>query len=254
MKTKLILIGAITVITLGAFAYIQQSKAESSITATENTKAQQIAEAEARLDSIKDKESQKYKEAKQQFCDLKARTETERAQAIANVKELVRATYPTSSKDYPVIFDCGRGSYEYYQSANWQFIIDPLTNQLIEMGEASRSWDRNTDGTIAWQGQAPEYDYTNRYNAEQAGEVAEKFIAQHQGVFGVDLTKMTRQYEGTKDGGDGITPGDKVNYFYTWRNKDANGKTTELAAVTITRGGQIVVFDNDTYDLKKNGN
>lgn len=253
MKAKLILIGAIAVIALGAFAYTQQGKAENSVTATEDAKAQQIAEAEARLNSIKDKESQEYKEAKQQFCELRARPEAERAQAVANVKEFVRASYPTSSKDYPVTFDCGRGNYEYYESAKWQFIVDPTNNHIIEMGEAPRSWGDNPDGT-RWFDEAPEYDYTARYNAEEAGEVAEKLITDHQGIFGVDITRMTRQYEGTKDGGDGITPGDKVNYFYTWRTKDANGKTTELVAVTITRGGQIVVFDNDTYDLKKNGN
>lgn len=255
MKAKQIIMAVIVIAALGAFVYnYRANQAATTAKADEETKTQQIADLQAKMDTIKDKESQEYKDTKAQFCELRSRSEADRAQAIANVQELVRATYPTSSKDYPVTFDCGRGSYEYYQSANWQFIIDPLTNQLIEMGEASRSWDRNTDGTIAWQGQAPEYDYTNRYNAEQAGDVAEKFIAEHKGVFGVDLTKMTRQYEGTKDGGDGITPGDKVNYFYTWRNKDANGKTTELVAVTITRGGQIVVFDNDTYDLQKNGN
>ena len=69
-----------------------------------------------------------------------------------------------------------------------------------------------------------------------------------------NAAQMTREYEGMKDGGDGITPGNKVNYFFIWRKKDSTGKTTELVNVTITRGGQVVVFDNDTYDLKKNSN
>lgn len=252
MKTKQIIIGAILV-ALGAFVYTNQGKAETNAIADEDIKTRQIAEAEAKLNSINDKESQEYRDAKEQFCELRARPETERAQAVSNVKEFVRAIYPASSKDYPVAFDCGRGSLEYYESAKWQFIVDPTNNNVIEMGEAPRSWGDNPDST-RWFDEAPEYDYTPRYNAEEAGDVAERFINDHKAILGVDISKMTRQYEGTKDGGDGITPGDKVNYFYTWRTKDANGKTTELVAVTITRSGQIVVFDNDTYDLKKNGN
>ncbi len=34
---------------------------------------------------------------------------------------------------------------------------------------------------------------------------------------------------------------------------DENGKTKELVNITITNGGQIIVYDNDTYDLAKNG-
>lgn len=253
MKVKHIIIGAMSVVALGAFAYTSQGKAETNVVAAEDIKAQQIAEAEAKLNSIKDKESQEYRDAKEQFCELRTRPETERAQAVANVKEFVRAIYPSSSKDYPVAFDCGRGSFEYYESAKWQFIVDPTNNHIVEMGEAPRSWGDGENGT-RWFDQAPEYDYTPRYNAEEAGDVAERFINDHKAILGVDISRMTRQYEGTKDGGDGITPGDKVNYFYTWRTKDANGKTTELVAVTITRGGQIVVYDNDTYDLIKNGN
>lgn len=245
MKAKLILVGAIAVIALAAFAYTSQGKAENSVKADEDTKAQQIAELDAKLASIKDKESQEYKETKQQFCELRSRPAAERMQAIANVREFL------GKPEVEVTFDCGRGNFEYYTAAKWQFIIDPAHNNIVEMGEAQRSWGTNPDGT-RWFDQAPEYDYTARYNVEEAGNVAEKFIKDHQAILGVDISKMTRQYEGTKDGGDGITPGDKVNYFFTWRTKDGNGKTTELVAVTITRGGQIVVFDNDTYDLAKN--
>lgn len=248
MKAKQILMGAVIVLALGAFVYnYRANQTKANIAAAEDTKAQQIADAEARLNSIKDKESQEYKDAKEQFCELRARPAAEREQAVANVREFLGM--PTAD----VTFDCGRGNLEYYEVAKWQFIVDPINNHIIEMGEAQRSWGDNADGS-RWFDEAPEYDYTNRYGAEEAGKVAEKFIADHQGIFGVDITRMTREYQGTKDGGDGITPGDKVNYFYNWRVKDENGKTTELVSVTITRGGQIVVYDNDTYDLAKNGN
>ena len=255
MKEKQILIGALIIVALGAFVYnYQANKTVSAVKADEESKQQQTADAQSRLDAIKDKASTEYKVAKKEYCDLVSRPETDRQQAVANVKEFVRAIYPASSKDYEVTFDCGRGTFEYYQSANWQFTVDPVNNNIVEMGEAPRTWDRNADGSIVWQGQAPEYDYTPRYNAEEAGQVAEKFLIDHKNILGVDATKMTREYEGTKDGGDGITPGDKVNYFFVWRTKDGSGKTAELVNITITRGGQVVVFDNDTYDLKNNGN
>ena len=239
MKGKLILIGAITVIALGVFAYTQKGKTSETVAAAEDTKAQQIAELQAKMESIKDQESPEFKAVKAQFCELRSRGVAEREQALANVREFLGK--PTVE----VKFDCGRGNLEYYEAAGWSFIVDPALNNIVEMGEAQHSKINDPK---------PEYDYTPRYNAEEAATVAEKFIADHKAILGVDVSKMTRQYEGTKDGGDGITPGEKVNYFFTWRTKDTNGKTTELVAVTITRGGQIVVFDNDTYDLKKNGN
>ncbi len=245
MKTKLILTGIVAVIALVTFAYTSQGKAETSVKANEDIKAQQIAELDAKLASITDKNSQEYQDTKQQLCELRSRPPTERERAVANVREFL------GKPDVKVIFDCGRGNFEYYTADKWQFIVDPAHNNIVEIGEAPRSWGMNPDGS-RWFDQAPEYDYTPRYNAEEAGNVAEKFITDHKNIFAVDISKMTRQYEGTKDGGDGITPGDKVNYFYTWRTKDVNGKTIEQVAVTITRGGQIVVFDNDNYDLAKN--
>lgn len=239
MKGKLILIGAIAVIALGVFAYTQQGKASETVAAAEDTKAQQIAELQAKMESIKNQESPEFKAAKAQFCELRSRSAAEREQAVASIREFL------SMPNVEAIFDCGRGTFEYYDAAGWSFIIDPAHNNIVEMGQGQRKSVNDPE---------PVYDYTPRYNAEEAAAVAEKFITDHKAILGVDISKKTRQYEGTKDGGDGITPGQKVNYFFTWRTKDTNGKTTELVAVTITRGGQVVVFDNDTYDLAKNGN
>jgi hypothetical protein len=54
---------------------------------------------------------------------------------------------------------------------------------------------------------------------------------------------MTYEYEGAKSG----------NFFLKWKTVDENGKAEELVSVTITNGGQIIVYNNDTYDLTKNG-
>lgn len=237
MKGKLILIGAIAIIALGAFAYTRQGKAENSITATEDTKAQQITEAEAVLANIKDKDSQEFKEAKQKYCLLKSRPAAKREQAVANVREFLGM--PTVD----VEFDCGRGNWEYYEASSWSFMIDPETNYIVETGEAERRWGTKEDGT-RWFDPTPEYDYTPHYTTPEAiRPVAEKFLTDHKDIFGIDITKMTYEFEGTKPG---------INFFLKWKTVGEDGKTKELVSVTITQGGQVVRYDNDTYDLAKN--
>jgi len=236
MKGKIILIGAMAIIALGVFAYTQQGKAETSVTATEDTKAQQIAEAEARLNSFKDKGSQEYKEAMQQFCALRSRPAKEREQAVANVREFL------GMPDVDVEFTCGRGNAEYYEAARFLISIDPKTNYIIEVGEAERRWGTKEDGT-RWNDPMPEYDYSGRYSTPEAiRPVAEKFLTDHKDIFGIDITKMTYEFQGTKPG----------NFFLKWKIVDGSGKTTELVSITITNGGQVIVYDNDTYDLARN--
>ena len=102
---------------------------------------------------------------------------------------------------------------------------------------------KDEDGT-RWFDPMPEYDYTPRYTTPEAiRPVAEKFLTDHKDIFGIDITKMTYEFEGTKPG----------NFFLKWKTVDENGKTKELVSVTITTGGQVIVYDNDTYDLAKNG-
>lgn len=234
MKAKLILIGVIAVIALGALAYIRQGKVNDSVV-VENMKAKEIAELEAVMASNLNKDSQEYKEAKQKYCLLKSRPAAEREQAVANVREFL------GMPDVDVEFTCGRGNTEYYEAARFALSVDPKTNYIIEVGEAERRWGTKEDGT-RWFDPMPEYDYSGRYSqSEEVRKVAEKFLINHKGIFGIDITKMTYEFEGTKPG----------NFFLKWKTVDENGKTKELVNVTITNGGQVIVYDNDTYDLDK---
>ncbi len=166
-----------------------------------NNKTQQLVEAEAKLASIKDKDSQEYKEAKQQWCALRSRPTAEREQAVANVREFLGM--PTVN----VEFDCGRGNFEYYTAARFSFIVDPTNNHIVEVGEAERRWGTKEDGT-RWFDPTPEYDYSGRYTTPEAiRPVAEKFLIDHKDIFGVDVTKMGYEFEGTKPG----------NFFLKWR-------------------------------------
>jgi len=213
---------------------VSQSKVVQTLQTKEKDK--EIARLEAVMMEIKDKDSQEYKEAKQQYCLLKSRPAAERGQAVANVREFLGM--PTVD----VEFDCGRGNFEYYTAARFSFIIDPANNHIVEVGEAERRWGTKEDGT-RWFDPIPEYDYTPRYaTPETIRPVAEKFLTDHKDIFGIDITKMTYEFEGTKPG----------NFFLKWKTVDENGKTKELVSVTITTGGQVIVYDNDTYDLAKN--
>lgn len=282
MKGKLILIGAIAVIVLGVFAYNRQGKI-SSQTVAEDPKAKQIAELTAIMDKNRDVDSQAHKEAYKQFCILTARPIVEREKAVANIREYL------ARPDGNVDFVCSRfeGSdytkpaSEYYNAAQFGFMIDPKTNYILEIGQEmtnSSTWGRNADGT-SWHTQEPPFDYTDRYTQTQAQKIAYDFIVNHQGIFGVDLAtwELDPSRVGMKDGG-----GTQVNYFVGWKNKNKSlSKEHEVCGdvdpkkegayknaegvwcikqtstnyqsvdVTITRGGQIVRYSNNINDLEK---
>lgn len=225
---------------------------QSRVVQTLQTSARdkQIAELLAAMEKNPNKDSQEYKEQREKFCLLTARPAKERGKAVANIREFL------GMPDIQVEFLCSRfGSkpndegtdynnpvVESYEAARFGFRIDPKTNYIIEVGEAERRWGTKEDGT-RWFENMPEYDYSGRYNTpEEVRKVAEKFLINHKGIFGIDITKMTYEFEGTKPG----------NFFLKWKTVDENGKTKELVNVTITNGGQVIVYDNDTYDLAKN--
>ena len=222
-----------------------------------NPRDKEIAKLEAIMAEIKDKDSQEYKKARRDFCLLTARPETERAKAIANIREFLHGIYPAVSKEFEPEFICSKfnskpdnagtdynsPTVEFYEAENHRFEVDPQTNYILGFGEAERRWGTNEDGT-RWFEPAPEYDYSGIYTKpEELRQVVERFLTEHKSILGIDLAKMTYEFEGTKPG----------NFFLKWKAVDENGKAEELVSVTITNGGQIIVYDNDTYDLAKNG-
>ena len=228
---------------------ISQSKVVQTLQS--NAKDKEVAELLATMSKNPNKESQEYKETRQRFCLLTARSVKEREKAIANIREFL------GMPDIPIEFLCSRfagkpddsgadysnPASEYYEAALFSFNIDPKNNHIIEVGEAERRWGTKEDGT-RWFENMPKYDYSGRYSKpEEVRKVAEKFLTDHKDIFGIDISKMTYEFEGTKPG----------NFFLKWKTIDENGKTKELVNVTITNGGQVIVFDNDTYDLAKNG-
>jgi len=228
---------------------INQSKVVQTLQTS--AKDKEVAELLATMSKNPNKDSQEYAETRQEFCILTARPAAEREKAVTNIRQFL------GMPDIPVEFVCSRfngkpddsgtdynsPASETYEAARFSFIVDPKTNYIVETGEAERRWGTKADGS-KWFENMPEYDYSGRYSEpEEVRKIAEKFLTDHKDILGIDITKMTYEFEGTKPG----------NFFLKWRTVDGSGKTTELVNVTITNGGQIIVYDNDTYDLAKNG-
>lgn len=261
--------------------FLAQSKiAQSFQNSAEDKK---IAELQARMAQIVNKEDEEYKAVRQEFCNLSARPESERAKAVANIKEFLHGIYPLESKDFEVEFLCSRfhgkpdesgtdynnPATEYYEAEHHSFEVDPKTNYIIGVGDAERT--KRTDPL-------PNYNYSGVYSTpEEVKKVAERFLIDHKDILGVDITKMTYKFEGTKPG----------NFFMNWEDKSVS-KTREQEVcgdvgegsisqknegayqnaegvwcikptiinyqridITITNGGQIIIYRNNINDLDK---
>jgi len=247
---------------------------------SELKKATEISELLAVMEKNPNKDSQVYKEAREKFCLLTARSAEEREQAVSNIQKFL------GSSDMPVEFLCSRfngkpddtgtdytsPASEHYSAGGFGFTVDPNTNYIVEVGEAERRWGTNDDDS-RWFDPQPEYDNTPRYTiAEAIKPVAEKFITEHQDILGVDIIQMTYEFQGSKPGNffvrwvDYENPhteeyeqcGDTDQTFETaYQRADgvwcASIKNTRYPTVslTITQGGQVIVYDNDGWEIEK---
>lgn len=278
----------LAVIAILAIVLVPRLVSQSKVAQTlqQSAKDKKIAELQARMAQIVNKEDEEYKAVRQEFCNLSARPEAERAKAVANIREFLHGIYPEVSKEFEPEFICSRfngkpddsgtdynnPATEFYEAENHSFEVDPKTNYILGFGEAERRWGYNEDGT-RWHDPIPEYDYSGIYSKpEELRQFAERFLTEHKGILGIDITKMTYEYEGTKPG----------NFFMHWEDKsisatkehevcgdvdqkregayqDAKGvwcikqKSTNYQRIdiTITNGGQIIIYRNNINDLDK---
>lgn len=258
--------------------FLAQSKVVQSV--QQSAKDKKVAELLATMSDNLNKDSQEYAEARQEFCILTARPAAEREKAVANIRQFL------GMPDIPVEFVCSRfngkpddsgtdynsPASETYEAARFSFTIDPKTNYIVETGEAERRWGTKVDGT-RWFENMPEYDDTPTYTTPEAIKpVAEAFMVKNKDIFGVDITKMTYQFEGRKVG----------NFFVKWIDKNSpHAKEYEecgdadrsnpaayqndqgvwcikstytrypTVSMTIMQSGQVVVYDNDGWEIEK---
>ncbi|MCL5432349.1 MAG: hypothetical protein M1484_04665 [Patescibacteria group bacterium] len=255
---------------------VSQSKVIQTLQS--NSKDKEVSELLAAMSANPNKESEEYKVLRQKFCLLTARPETERAKAVNNIREFLHGVYPAVSKEFEPEFICSRfngkpddsgtdynnPAVEFYEAENHSFEIDPKTNYILGFAEAERN--KRSDPL-------PNYDYSGIYSKpEELRQVAERFLVDHRDILGVDITKMTYKFEGTKPG----------NFFMFWEDKNVSStkehevcgdvdqkregayknnqgvwcikmKSTNYQRVdiTITNGGQIIIYRNNINDLDK---
>ncbi|MBU1000094.1 hypothetical protein KKE78_01690 [Patescibacteria group bacterium] len=243
-----------------------------------NAKDVQVVELQAAMSANPNKESEEYKQLRQKFCLLTARPEAERAKAVNNIREFLHGIYPAVSKEFEPEFTCSRfngkpddsgtdynsPAVEFYEAENHSFEIDPKTNYILGVGDAERT--KRSDPL-------PNYDYSGIYSTpDELRQVAERYLTDHKDILGIDITKMTYKFEGTKPG----------NFFMFWEDKnvsvtkehevcgdvdqkregayqDSKGvwcikqKSTNYQRIdiTITNGGQIIIYRNNINDLDK---
>lgn len=263
---------------------VVRSKYQSfKVQQTEDQRIQEIRDITEKLSTdpkYRDHTAQATKELREKLCSLTARSVEEREKAIASIHDFLEM--PTVEVEY----ECSNAFYdleedkftpakgETYTVGLTYFIVDPETNNVLQVEEAPGTWGYKTDGS-RWFSEGKEYDYSANYSQEEVEQLARSFIAKHSSAIGdIDLSKLTLEV-GKKDGGSG-----RVNYFFIWRgeaqkvqhnppletcsedlNKDfeglyynANGvpcikvyESTETPSVSIafTNGGQLISFSNE---------
>lgn len=263
---------------------VARSKYQSfRIQRTEDQKIQEIKDITEKLSTdskYRNHTAQATKELRKKLCSLMARPVEEREKAIASIRDFLEM--PTAEVEY----ECSNAFYslekdqfipakgETYTVGLTYFIVDPETNNVLQVEETPGTWGYRTDGS-RWFSEGKEYDYSANYSQEEVEQIARGFIAKHSSsIGGIDLNKLTLE-TGMKDGG-----GDRVNYFFTWRgeaqkvqhnppletcsedlNKNIEGlyyngnnipcikvyESTETPSISIafTNGGQLISFSNE---------
>lgn len=226
----------------------------------------------------KDKNSQKYRQAQQEWCAVSARPAEEQEKAVIAIREFLDR--PDAVVDYECIRNPNENLGEQPRVESYtvdfdRFIIDTETNLVVEMSPKEGSWGMNKDGS-RWFSPKKEYDYTSRYNMAQAEVLARNFIQKHEKAIGkIDLRKLSFEA-----GSKGETE-EQVSYFFTWKGEPKKRKLaqpyttcmmdikkedadsfkdglpcitvkdetyTPQLSITFTQGGELVSFVNELGD------
>lgn len=228
--------------------------------------------------SYRDKNSQKYKQAQQEWCSVSARPAEEQEKAVTAVREFIDR--PDANVTYECIRNPNENKDEQSRVESYivdfdRFIIDTETNLIVEMSPKEGSWGTNKDGS-RWFSPQKDYDYTSRYTLAEAEVLAREFIQDHQKAIGkIDLSQLTLE-AGSKG-----ENGQNTNFFFTWKGErkkrkldhpyttcradikkeDANSFENGMPCITVkeefftpqlsitfTQGGQLVNFINELGD------
>ncbi len=193
--------------------------------------------------SYRNKNSQKYQQAQEEWCSVSARSPEQREVAVAAIRDFLDR--PDAKVEYECIRNPKSNSNEQPQTESYivnfdRFIIDTKTNRVIEMSPKEGTWGKNKDGTL-WFSPQKQYDYTPRYTQSQVEQIAQEFIASHEKALGkLNLNNLTLK-AATKDGGEG-----RINYVFIWKGEQQyRDSFTPQLTITFTQGGQLISFFNE---------
>lgn len=192
--------------------------------------------------SYRDKSTQKYKQAQQEWCTVSARPPEEQEKAVDAIQDFL------DRPDADVKYECVRNpegrSNEQTQTESYivdfdRFTIDTKTNYIIEVSEKEGTWGENKDGSH-WSSSQKQYNYTPRYTQVEAEQLARNFIKTHEKALGkIDLSSLT--LESNSKGGDV----GKTNFFFTWSDKP---QTRKIEEPYKTCSKEIKTEDADSYE------
>ena len=190
--------------------------------------------------AYRDKNTQQYKQAQNEWCAVSARPPYEQEKAVAAIRDFL------DKSNADIEYECAirnpnkpneKPKQEIYIFDFERFIIDTKTNTVVEMITDDGTWGEAKDGSH-WISSQKQYDYTPRYTQEQAEEVAREFITSHEKALGkIDLSKLILE-SNIKEDEQG-----RVTYFFVWKGQLKNDVVPQLN-LTLTQGGQIVHYSN----------
>jgi hypothetical protein len=266
-----------------AGGFVLRTKVQPKVTQVENQNLQQIkalTEVSSTDPKYREHNSQASKELSDKLCSLTARPAEDREKAVISIRDFLEM--PKAEVKY----ECNDAFYnleedkfipaksETYSIGLTYFVVNSVTNHIIQVNETPGTWGYRTDGT-RWFSEQQAYDYSGNYSQKEVEQLARNFIDKHSSALGnIDLNKLTLETN-KKDGGNS-----RVNYFFTWKGesrtikldppaescsadmpKDAknvyyngNGvlcvksyETTETPSlsITFTSGGQLINFSNE---------
>lgn len=280
---RLPLVVLLLVVAVLGLMFVRTKYQSFKVQQAEDQRIQEIKEltlASSEDPKYRDHTAQSTKQLREKLCSLTARTVEDREKAVTAVREFLEM--PTAEVEY----ECNNAFYsleedrlipakgETYTVGMTYFIVDPVTNYVLQVEETPGTWGYKTDGS-RWFSDQKDYDYSANYSQEEVEQIVRSFITKHSSAIGdIDLSKLTLE-TGKKDGGSG-----RVNYFFIWRgeartvkhnppletcskdlNKDTEGlyyngngvpcikvyESTETPSISVafTSGGQLINFSNE---------
>lgn len=273
---------AVLIIFVGVLSNTSPVSAKSSIIDAlinlRNALQQELTNLLTHDPSYQDKNSQKYKQAQQEWCLVSSRPAEEQERAVEAIREFIDR--PDANVTYECIRNPNDNSQEHPRVESYivdfdRFIVDTASNFVVEMSPKEGGWGKNKDGSH-WSSPQKNLDYTPRYSLSEAELHARRFIKEHEKAIGkIDLDKLS--LESGKKGEDD----QKINYFFTWKDtakkrnldhpyttcrmdinpEDATSFENGQPCITVkdemyvpqftisfTQGGQLVSFSNELGD------